>query len=54
MGMPPSHAAMYVEHGHKVIIEKHAGEGAGFSDNEYRKQAHLFTPTKRSSSQKQK
>ena len=48
VGMPPSHAAMYAEHGHKVIIEKHAGEGAGFSDSEYRKAgASIFSDKKK-------
>ena len=36
VGMPPSHAVMYIEAGHKVLVEKSAGEGAGFTDSEYR------------------
>ncbi|MCM8535843.1 MAG: alanine dehydrogenase [Lentisphaeraceae bacterium] len=35
VGMTPSHAGMYVEKGHDVIIETSAGEGAGFSDKDY-------------------
>jgi alanine dehydrogenase len=37
VGMTPSHAQVYVDQGHEVIIEKGAGEGAGFSDSDYRK-----------------
>ncbi|MCM8532881.1 MAG: alanine dehydrogenase [Lentisphaeraceae bacterium] len=37
VGMTPSHAGMYVDKGHEVIIEKGAGEGAGFSDKDYLK-----------------
>lgn len=35
VGMTPGGAKSYVKKGHKVIIETHAGEGSGFSDEEY-------------------
>lgn len=36
VGMTPGGAKSYVKNGHKVIIETHAGEGSGFSDDEYK------------------
>lgn len=36
VGMTPGGAKSYIKSGHKVIIETHAGEGSGFSDDEYR------------------
>jgi alanine dehydrogenase len=36
VGMTPGGAKSYVKKGHKVIIETHAGEGSGFSDEEYK------------------
>lgn len=36
VGMTPGGAKSYVKNGHKVIIETHAGEGSGFSDEEYK------------------
>ncbi|MBQ4045968.1 MAG: alanine dehydrogenase [Lachnospiraceae bacterium] len=35
VGMTPSNAAAYVAAGHEVYIEKDAGAGSGFSDEEY-------------------
>ena len=37
VGLTPSNVADYVGNNHKVIIEKGAGEGSGFSDEEYKK-----------------
>ena len=36
VGMTPDDARAYIEHGHKVLIEKGAGEGSSFSDEEYK------------------
>ncbi len=35
VGMTPGGAKTYVNKGHKVIVENHAGEGSGFTDAEY-------------------
>ncbi len=35
VGLMPSNVAILVKEGHEVYIESHAGEGAGFDDNEY-------------------
>ena len=35
VGLTPAHAQVYKNAGHSVVIEKGAGEGAGFSDSEY-------------------
>ena len=35
VGLMPSNVAILVKEGHEVYIESHAGEGAGFEDNEY-------------------
>ncbi|MHC1736307.1 MAG: alanine dehydrogenase [Erysipelotrichaceae bacterium] len=35
VGLTPQHAFNYIEHGHSVLIEKNAGVGSGFSDDEY-------------------
>ena len=35
VGLTPSNVADYISNGHKVIIEKGAGEGSGFADDEY-------------------
>ncbi|NIS82860.1 MAG: alanine dehydrogenase [Anaerolineales bacterium] len=35
VGLPPAGAEMFVKHGHTVYVENGAGEGAGFSDEEY-------------------
>ncbi|PJE78398.1 Alanine dehydrogenase 2 [invertebrate metagenome] len=36
VGMTPASAHELVAHGHTVYVETHAGEGIGFSDNDYR------------------
>jgi len=36
VGLTPGGAKSYIKNGHKVIIEEHAGEGSGFSDDEYK------------------
>ena len=35
VGLTPGNVAAYVKNGHKVLIEKGAGEGSGFSDEDY-------------------
>jgi alanine dehydrogenase len=35
VGMTPGGAREFVEHGHKVLIEKSAGDGSSFTDSEY-------------------
>ena len=35
VGLTPDNVADYIRHGHTVLIETGAGEGAGFSDDEY-------------------
>jgi len=35
VGLTPQSAGEYVKNGHTVYVEKSAGEGSGFSDNEY-------------------
>jgi len=37
VGLTPDCAAVLVAHGHQVYVETRAGEGAGFSDEDYRK-----------------
>ena len=34
-GLPPAGVGMFTKHGHTVYVEKDAGEGAGFSDQDY-------------------
>lgn len=36
IALTPSSVHELVHHGHEVVIEQHAGEGSGFSDQEYR------------------
>ncbi|MBQ2792942.1 MAG: alanine dehydrogenase [Oscillospiraceae bacterium] len=36
VGLTPDNAAMLVQRGHTVLVETHAGDGAAFSDEEYR------------------
>jgi len=36
VGMTPGGAKAYIRKGHKVIVETHAGEGSGFTDEEYK------------------
>lgn len=35
VGLTPAAAYEFVQHGHTVLVETHAGEGIGFSDNDY-------------------
>ncbi|MHA1756817.1 MAG: alanine dehydrogenase [Promethearchaeota archaeon] len=35
VGLPPQFVGELIEHGHKVIVEKNAGIGSGFSNEEY-------------------
>ncbi|NLY62329.1 MAG: alanine dehydrogenase [Erysipelothrix sp.] len=35
VGLIPEHAKMYIEHGHKVIVESGLGLASGYSDNDY-------------------
>ena len=37
VGMTPSGVAELVKHGHSVVVQHTAGEGSGFSDDEYKK-----------------
>jgi alanine dehydrogenase len=37
VGMTPQGVDALVAHGHRVLVERRAGEGSGFSDQEYRK-----------------
>jgi len=36
VGMIPQGVDALVAHGHRVLVEREAGEGSGFSDEEYR------------------
>ncbi|MCL2610963.1 MAG: alanine dehydrogenase [Defluviitaleaceae bacterium] len=36
VGLTPSNVSEYVKHGHRVLIEKDAGEGTSISDEEYK------------------
>lgn len=38
VGLTPDSACEYLKYGHRVIVEKSAGEGSGFSDKNYQKQ----------------
>lgn len=37
VGLTPDNVKAYVSHGHEVYVEKGAGLGSGFSDEQYRK-----------------
>jgi alanine dehydrogenase len=37
VGMTPQGVDALIAHGHHVLVERKAGEGSGFSDQEYRK-----------------
>ena len=37
VGMTPSGVAELVKHGHSVVVQHTAGEGSGFSDDEYKR-----------------
>src|SRR3989344_5555521 len=36
VALAPANARILVQHGHIVLVQEHAGDGAGFSDEEYR------------------
>ena len=36
VGMTPGNVSAYTKAGHRVLIEKGAGEGSGFADEEYK------------------
>lgn len=35
VGMPPDAAREAIAHGHEMLVEAHAGDGAGFADADY-------------------
>lgn len=45
VGLTPDNVADYIRHGHTVLIETGAGEGAGFSDDEYVKRGGIVCST---------
>ncbi len=45
VGMTPDNAAEYIAHGHTVYVESMAGEGAGFSDEEYTRAGAIVVKT---------
>jgi len=45
VGATPAGVDMLVKAGHKVLVEKGAGEGSGFSDEEYRRAGAEIVPT---------
>jgi len=47
VGLTPDCVASYVSAGHKVLVEKSAGEGAGFSDGEYVSKGAIITEDKK-------
>ncbi len=46
VGMTPDNAYEYINHGHKVLIEKSAGVGSGFEDQQYIDVGCTITDTK--------
>jgi alanine dehydrogenase len=45
VGATPAGVDMLVKAGHKVLVEKGAGEGSGFSDQEYKRAGAAIVPT---------
>lgn len=45
IGMTPDVVKAYIEHGHKVYVQTGAGEGAGFTDEEYSKAGAKILPS---------
>ncbi|MCL2333089.1 MAG: alanine dehydrogenase [Actinomycetia bacterium] len=45
VGLTPTAAHDYVAHGHKVLVETHAGEGSSFPDEDYTKAGCEILPT---------
>ena len=48
VGLTPDNVQDYVAHGHKVYVQTGAGEGAGFTDEEYRKAGAILEKDARS------
>ena len=47
VGLTPQSAGEYVKNGHTVLVEKSAGEGSGFSDEEYAQNGCTIEPDKK-------
>jgi alanine dehydrogenase len=47
VGLTPSNVKEYVNHGHKVFIEATAGDGSGFSDEEYKQAGAVIADKKK-------
>ena len=45
VGMTPARVAELVKHGHEVSVQHTAGEGSGFSDDEYVKAGARILPS---------
>ena len=45
VGLPPTAVREYVAHGHEVLVEAGAGEGAGYSDALYTRVGAMIVPT---------
>ena len=45
VGLTPDNVHAYCSHGHSVTIEKDAGKGSGFSDDDYVKMGAMIVPT---------
>ncbi|MBN2625966.1 MAG: alanine dehydrogenase [Spirochaetales bacterium] len=45
VGLTPHCVKSYIQHGHKVLVEKGAGEGAGFDDEEYVREGAVLVET---------
>ena len=44
VGLPPTAVREYVAHGHEVIVETAAGEGAGYADQDYERAGATIAP----------
>jgi alanine dehydrogenase len=44
VGLTPAAVREYVEHGHQVLVETRAGEGAGYSDQAYQRAGATIAP----------
>ncbi len=45
VALPPGGVEMLVHHGHRVLVQAGAGEGSGFTDDEYRRSGAEILPT---------
>ena len=45
VGLTPDNVSAYVAKGHTVYVETHAGEGCGFTDEDYRKAGGIVVDT---------